>query len=164
MRYREHNYITDWSGWSLFVMAVWSLLVIQSLEKKGCHSDDFAVTGSSGVSHCNKLRSLQWRHNKRNGISNHRRHNCLPNHLSRRRKHQSFTSLAFVRGIHQWPVNSQHKGPVTQKMFPFNYVIMCGQWLEAVTTKQSLQPAFHLGNELQIEKVFPHIVLVWSIS
>ena len=31
------------------------------------------------------------------------------------RKHQSSMSLAFVRGIHRWPVNSPHKGPVTQK-------------------------------------------------
>ena len=35
------------------------------------------------------------------------------------RKHQSSASLAFVRGIHRWPVNSPHKWPVTQKMFPF---------------------------------------------
>ena len=27
-------------------------------------------------------------------------------------------------GIHWWPVNSPHKGPVTQKMFPFDDVIM----------------------------------------
>ena len=40
------------------------------------------------------------------------------------RKHQSFASLAFVQGIHQSPVNSLHKGPVTQKMFPFEDVIM----------------------------------------
>ena len=40
------------------------------------------------------------------------------------RKHQSTASLAFVRGIHQWPVNSPHKGPVTQKMFPFDDVTM----------------------------------------
>ena len=33
-------------------------------------------------------------------------------------------SLAFVRGIHRWPVNSPHKGPVTRKMFPFDDVIM----------------------------------------
>ena len=33
------------------------------------------------------------------------------------RKHQRCTSLAFVRGIHQWPVNSLHKGPVMWKMF-----------------------------------------------
>ena len=39
------------------------------------------------------------------------------------RKHQSFASLAFVRGIHRGPVNSPHKGPVTRKMFPFHDVI-----------------------------------------
>ena len=40
------------------------------------------------------------------------------------RKHQSFASLAFVRGIHRWPVNSPHKGPVTRKMFPLEDVII----------------------------------------
>ena len=40
------------------------------------------------------------------------------------RKHQSSVSLAFVRGIHGWPVNSLHKWPVTRKMFPFDDVIM----------------------------------------
>ena len=39
-------------------------------------------------------------------------------------KHQSSASLAFVRGIHRWPVNSPHKWPVTRKMFPFDDVIM----------------------------------------
>ena len=40
------------------------------------------------------------------------------------RKHQSSTSLAFVREIHRSPMNSPHKGPVTPKMFPFDNVIM----------------------------------------
>ena len=40
------------------------------------------------------------------------------------RKHQSPASLAFVRRIHRWPVNSLHKWPVTRKMFPFDDVIM----------------------------------------
>ena len=40
------------------------------------------------------------------------------------RKHQSFASLASVRGIHLWPVNSPHKRPVTRKMFPFDDDIM----------------------------------------
>ena len=42
-------------------------------------------------------------------------------------KHQSSTSLAFVRGIHQGLVKSTHKGTVTRKMFdfPFADVIMC---------------------------------------
>ena len=33
------------------------------------------------------------------------------------RTHQSSASLAFVRGITRWPVNSPHKWPVTRKMF-----------------------------------------------
>ena len=41
-----------------------------------------------------------------------------------KRKHQSSASLAFVGGIHRWPVNSLHKRPVTRKMFPFDDVIM----------------------------------------
>ena len=40
------------------------------------------------------------------------------------RKHQSSASLAFVWGIHRWPVNSPHKWPVTRTMFPFDYVII----------------------------------------
>ena len=40
------------------------------------------------------------------------------------RKHQSSTSLAFVRGIHWGPVNSPHKWPVMGKMFPLDDVIM----------------------------------------
>ena len=40
------------------------------------------------------------------------------------RKHQSSASLAFVWRIHWWLVNSLHKGPVTQKMFPYDDVIM----------------------------------------
>ena len=40
------------------------------------------------------------------------------------RKHQSSMSPAFVWGIHQWPLNSPHKRPVTWKMFPFDDVII----------------------------------------
>ena len=40
------------------------------------------------------------------------------------RKHQSSASLASVRGMHRWLVNSPHKGPVTRKMLPFDDVIM----------------------------------------
>ena len=40
------------------------------------------------------------------------------------RKHQSSTSLAFVRGIHRSQVDSPHKGPLKREMFPFDDVIM----------------------------------------
>ena len=62
--------------------------------------------------------SLRWRHNECDGVSNQQLHDCLLNRLFRRRsKHQSSVSLAFVRGIHRWAVNSPHKGPVTWNMF-----------------------------------------------
>ena len=41
------------------------------------------------------------------------------------RKHKRSVSLAFVRGIHRYPVNSPHKRPVTRKMFPF----MTSSWM-----------------------------------
>ena len=50
------------------------------------------------------------------------------------RKHQSSASLAFVRGIHRWPMNSPHKGPVTRKMFPFDDFIMVCSGAEAMIT------------------------------
>ena len=40
------------------------------------------------------------------------------------RKHQISASLAFVRGIHRWPVNSPHNRPVMRIVFPFHDVIM----------------------------------------
>ena len=33
-----------------------------------------------------------------------------------KQKHQNSASLAFVKGISRWPVNSSHKGLVTRKM------------------------------------------------
>ena len=50
------------------------------------------------------------------------------------RKHQSSVSLVFVRGVHRWPMNSPHKGPVTRKMFPSDDVIMTyGKEITGVT-------------------------------
>ena len=40
------------------------------------------------------------------------------------RKHQSSASLAFLGGIHRWPMNFPHEGSVMQKMFPFDDIIM----------------------------------------
>ena len=70
--------------------------------------------------------SLHWRHNERHGVSNHQPHDCLHNCEFRRRprKISRSASLAFVRGIHRWPVNSPHKRPITRKMFPLGDVTM----------------------------------------
>ena len=51
-----------------------------------------------------------------------------PNHLSWffTNKHQSFIEhhWPFLRGIHQWPVDSTHKASATWKTFPHHNVIM----------------------------------------
>ena len=64
------------------------------------------------------------------------------------RKHQSSASLAFVRGIHRWPVNSPHKRPVTRKMFPFDDLIMPSAWYcmkyQRLVTKRWLFTADHI--------------------
>ena len=67
----------------------------------------------------------QWRHNERDGVSDHQTRACLPSILCRcTSKKTSSASLAFVWEIHWWPVNYPQKGPVTWKMFPFDDVIM----------------------------------------
>ena len=75
--------------------------------------------------------TLQWCHNECHGISNQRHLIVYSTACSDvdQRKHQSSTSLAFARGIHQWPVESLHKGPVTWKRFPFDDVIMISVWV-----------------------------------
>ena len=52
--------------------------------------------------------SLLWRHNGRDSVSNHQLTFVYPIVYSDadRRRHQSSALLAFVRGIHRWPVNS----------------------------------------------------------
>ena len=50
------------------------------------------------------------------------------------RKHLSSASLAFVRGIHRWPVNSLHKWPVTRRRFPLDDVIMVNSRQAVIST------------------------------
>ena len=53
------------------------------------------------------------------------------------RKHVSSVSLAFVRGIHRWPVDSPHKGPVTRKMFP--WLLICNYAIKESLTETELK-------------------------
>ena len=72
--------------------------------------------------------SLQWRHNECNcnSVSNHRRLECVLNRLFRHRskKTSKLRGTGLCEGNSPAQVNSPHKGPVTQKMFPFDDVIM----------------------------------------
>ena len=67
--------------------------------------------------------SLQWRHmaSQITGVSIICSTACTG---TDQRKHQSCATLAFVRGVQRWPVNSSHERPITRKLFPFDDVIM----------------------------------------
>ena len=82
--------------------------------------------------------SLQWRLNESDDVPNHRVPIVYWTVCSGvvQRKHQSFTSLAVVRGIHRSPVNSPHTGPVTRQMFSFDDVIMSSPNTESVQAVQ----------------------------
>ena len=78
-----------------------------------------------------------WRHSERDGVSNHRRFDCFCSAVcsaADKKKHQSSASLAFVRGIHQSPVDSPHKGPITRNFFStwWRYHIYCLKEINAI--------------------------------
>ena len=75
------------------------------------------------------------------------------------RKHQSSASLAFVRGIHRWPVNSPHKGPVTWNMFPFDDVIV--STILAVSTHNSPSDSWKYGSNRREIRTSKHRLLQW---
>ena len=64
-------------------------------------------------------------------------------------KYQSSAWLAFVRGIHRWPVNSPHKGPVTRKICQFIDVVMVNRSLPKYWTCH-FKYAFSCFNVLHI--------------
>ena len=72
------------------------------------------------------IKTLRWRHNDHDCVSNHQPRHCLLNRLFGRRSKK--TSKLRVTGLcvgnSPRPVNSPHKGPVTRKMFPFDDVII----------------------------------------
>ena len=76
------------------------------------------------------------------------------------------SSLAFVWGIHRWSVNSPHKWPVTQKMFPFDDVIMI-YMIESIPPAQAvlvetLKPIFF--SLIKFDKNSPFMCQIWQWS
>ena len=73
-----------------------------------------------------RCHQLKWRHYEGDGVSNHWCLDCSLNRLFRRRskKTSKLRVTVLCGGIHRWPVNSPHKGPVTRQMFQFGDTIM----------------------------------------
>ena len=70
--------------------------------------------------------TLRWRHNERDGVSNHRRLDGSLKSFFRQRSKQISKLRVTGLCVGNSPVTcgSPHKRPVTRKMFPFNDVIM----------------------------------------
>ena len=89
----------------------------------------------------NKITQRYTCHNELDAVSNHRRLDYLLNRCSGadQRKHQSLVSLAFVRGIQQWPESPPHRGLVMRKMFPSDVVIMKWQHITCFRSELAKQ-------------------------
>ena len=71
--------------------------------------------------------SLQWRHNERDGVSNHQPHDCLLNPFIQAQIKENIKALRHRPLCWEFTGDRwiPHKGPVTRKMFLFDDVIMC---------------------------------------
>ena len=121
----------------------------------GRKSDIASVHGPYEHGDCPSRGHITMTYNERGGVSNHQPYDCLLKRLFGRRSNkpsklrvQSSASLAFLRGIQRWPVNSPHKGPVTRKMFPFDDVIMKSCDIMVITSIASLTK--QLNDQLSI--------------
>ena len=72
------------------------------------------------------------------------------------RKHRSSASLAVVRGIHRWPVESTHKGTITQKMFPFDDAIMSTTPVYCKRTDKLLDSIISTKHNFRTVLLFSH--------
>ena len=77
---------------------------------------------------------------------------------SEQRKHQSSASLAFVRETHRWPVDSRHKGPVTQKIFPFDDAILDLSNIRNNRANKTKCPSSYTTNLMAINKKMWNVV------
>ena len=73
------------------------------------------------------------------------------------RKHQSSASLAFMRGIHRWPVDSSHKGPVTRKLFPCDDFFMVHEFLTSSASLNTVRRGQEPWPRFDLQTLFPGI-------
>ena len=105
---------------------------------------------------CGKTRlsmALQWRHNGRDSVSNHQPHDCLLNHLFRRRSKK--TSKLRVTGLCAW--NSPVTGELPEQMAS-NAENVSIWWrhhgkadLAAVTDQKSRSPSWNHENVGEVD-------------
>ena len=107
--------------------------------------------------------SLQLHHNERNGVSiTSVSIVCLTFCLCvDQRKHQSSASLAFVRGIYRWQVNSHHKGSVTRKCF---HLMTSSYFTGNFYPTNSLVEIFSHWNHISVDNIGKRLVYVVTLD
>ena len=96
-------------------------------------------------------------------VSNHWSFCCLFGSLCipTSKKHQSLHYWSFVRGIHRWPVNSPHKGPVSRKKASIWWRHhVKGKWPWHCTTWCR---CLNKSIELWTERIHPGVSAIWIL-
>ena len=114
------------------------------------------------------FKTLHWRHNDHDGVSNYQPHGCLLNRLFRRRskKTSKLRATGLCVGNSPGPVNSPHKGPATRKVFPFDDVIMItvtspnGKWVNTMLYPE--QNINSLDSNLWLKPDVSYILLIYK--
>ena len=110
------------SDWLVSFVAEASVGMTSDPTGKGQHATDIFI-----VEKCHRENiALQWRHNKRDGVSNHQPYDCLLNCLFRHKSQK--TSKLLVTGICEGnsPVTGEFPAQrVTRTMFPFDVIMTC---------------------------------------
>ena len=102
---------------------IWLVSTVRVMDFMDPGKRSFAFAYNMQSTMC--VNTLQWRHNEHDGVSNHQCLVCLFSRLlNQHQRNQSQCYWPFVGGIHQWQVDSAHKGPVMRKPFSFDDVIM----------------------------------------
>ena len=128
--------LLKWAPATICVRVVPIHTTIFVLEKPLCQMLQISVYRHNAVSYNTILNTtmlwpswnvgLQWRHNGRDGVSNHQSHDCVLNHIFRRRSNK--TSKLRVTGLCEGnsPVTGEFPTQRASKrnMFPFDDVIM----------------------------------------
>ena len=106
----------------------------------------------------NRVCALQWPRRERDGISNHRRLDCLFNRLFWRRstKISKLRVTCLCEG--NPPVDSSHKRPVKRKMLPLDNITMAITTGETLWWRVSVKARhYHLGSLLRFPRYRPFV-------
>ena len=99
--------------------------------------------------------TLPWRHNGRDVVSSHQPHECLLN--------RSFMRRSKKTKKQRRPVNSPHKWPVTQKIFPCDDVIMIMQDINIITRMTRRKRASIFPSDISLHLMSSLIYISWYV-